>query len=167
MTRCYQTSMSFSPVKRHKVEADISSGDITSNAGIPLLAQVDQQMSLTSPATLCRLDQRSDRKAAVAILLLLVKALRQRWPKVEITFRGDSGFCRWKILRWCERHQVRYIVSIAQNKRLKARSAPWIDLAVLQYALTDKKQRLPSPGSVSYCCLLTELLITPSAGKNA
>jgi len=33
--------MSFSPVKRHKVEADFSGGDITSNAGIPLLAQVD------------------------------------------------------------------------------------------------------------------------------
>ena len=48
MTRCYQTSMSFSPVKRHKVEADFSGGDITSNAGIPLLAQVDQQMSLTT-----------------------------------------------------------------------------------------------------------------------
>jgi len=40
--------MSFSPVKRHKVEADFSGGDITSNAGIPLLAQVDQQMSLTT-----------------------------------------------------------------------------------------------------------------------
>jgi len=47
MTQCYQTSMSFSPVKRHKVEADFSGGNITSNAGIPLLAQVDQQMNLT------------------------------------------------------------------------------------------------------------------------
>jgi hypothetical protein len=281
VTECYQTSIPFSPVKRHKVEADFSGGDITSNAGIPLLAQVDQQMNLTrsvaralddtrrkascdhslaellkqriyalalgyedlndhnelrhdlalqtaasrvetlaSPATLCRLEQRSDREAAVAIhkilfqqfvdahdrppkrlildfdatdtplhgdqegrffhgyydhycflplyvfcgrhllvsylrrsdidaakhswaiLSLLVKALRQRWPKVEITFRGDSGFCRWKILRWCDRHQVRYIVGLAQNKRLRARSAPWIDLAELQYALTDKKQRV-------------------------
>src|SRR6202008_368424 len=29
-----------------------------------------------------------------AILALLVKALRQRWPEVKITVRADSGFCR-------------------------------------------------------------------------
>lgn len=128
MTECYQTSLQFPPVKRRKVEADFSGGDITSNGGIPLLAQVDKQMGLTqavsrvladtrrqascnhsllellkqriyalalgyedlndhselrqdlalqtatsrvetlaSPATLCRLEQRSDRETAVAI----------------------------------------------------------------------------------------------------
>jgi len=281
VTECYQTLINFPPVKRHKVEANFSGGDITSNAGIPLLAQVDKQMNLTrsvaqamtdsrrkascdhslaellkqriyalalgyedlndhselrhdlalqtatsrietlaSPATLCRLEQRSDRETAVAIhqilfqqfvdahdrppkrlildfdatdtplhgdqegkffhgyydhycflplyvfcgrhllvsylrrsnidaakhswaiLSLLVKALRKHWPKVEIIFRGDSGFCRWKILRWCDRHQVRYIVGVAQNKRLRARSAPWIELAELQHTLTGKKQRV-------------------------
>jgi len=65
-------------------------------------------------------------------LSLLVKALRRHWPKVEIIFRGDSGFCRWKVLRWCERHDVKYIVGIAQNKRLIAESAPWRELAELQ-----------------------------------
>ena len=77
-----------------------------------------------------------------AIWSLLVKALRQHWPKTEIVFRGDSGFCRWKVLRWCERHQVKYIVGIAQKKRLKARSAPWIDLAEKLYESTGKKQRV-------------------------
>lgn len=77
-----------------------------------------------------------------AILSLLVKALRRHWPKVEIVFRGDSGFCRWKILRWCERHQVRYIVGLAKNDRLKAQAACWIDLAESLYELTGKKQRL-------------------------
>ena len=38
---------------------------------------------------------------AWAILSLLVKRLRQVWPGVKIIFRGDSGFCRWKMLRWC------------------------------------------------------------------
>ena len=47
---------------------------------------------------------------AWAILSFLVKALRARWPKVEIVFRGDSGFCRWRMLRWCESRGVRYIV---------------------------------------------------------
>lgn len=56
---------------------------------------------------------------AWAILALLVKRFRQQWPGVKIIFRGDSGFCRWKMLRWCERHDVQYIVGIAKNKRLE------------------------------------------------
>ncbi|SDY10458.1 Transposase DDE domain group 1 [Nitrosomonas halophila] len=57
---------------------------------------------------------------AWAILSLLVKRLRKAWPKVQIIFRGDSGFCRHKMLRWCEHHAIGYIVGIAQNKRLNA-----------------------------------------------
>jgi len=63
MTQCYQTSMSFSPVKRHKVEADFSGGDITSNAGIPLLAQVDQQMKLLGSIAASQLRIRGSGKA--------------------------------------------------------------------------------------------------------
>ncbi|MFQ5439545.1 MAG: IS1380 family transposase [Paracoccaceae bacterium] len=57
---------------------------------------------------------------AWAILALLVNRLRKQWPKVRIIFRGDSGFCRWRMLSWCERNDVGYIVGIAQNKRLNA-----------------------------------------------
>ena len=63
-------------------------------------------------------------------------------PKVEIIFRGDSGFCRWRILRWCERHDVRYIVGLAKNGRGKAQVAPWIDRADSLHKQTGKKQRL-------------------------
>jgi hypothetical protein len=62
-------------------------------------------------------------KHAWAILSLLVKRLRAVWPKVRIIFRGDSGFCRWRMLSWCERHDIGYIVGIAQNKRLNALTA--------------------------------------------
>ena len=41
-------------------------------------------------------------KHAWAILALLVKRLRQAWPQVKIIFRGDSGFCRWRMLSWCD-----------------------------------------------------------------
>jgi hypothetical protein len=54
-----------------------------------------------------------------AILALLVKRFREVWPDVKIIFRGDSGFCRWKMLRWCDRHGVGYIVGLAKNKRLE------------------------------------------------
>ncbi len=62
-------------------------------------------------------------KHAWAILALLVKRLRQQWPKVRIVFRGDSGFCRHRMLSWCERHDVGYIVGIAKNSRIEALSA--------------------------------------------
>lgn len=63
-------------------------------------------------------------KHAWAILSLLVKRLRQAWPQVKIILRADSGFCRWRMLSWCERNQVGYIVGIAKNQRLNAMTAP-------------------------------------------
>jgi hypothetical protein len=64
-----------------------------------------------------------------AILGLLVKRFRQVWPDVKIIFRGDSGFCRWKMLRWCERHDVGYIVGLAKNKRLEPMAKGAMDQA--------------------------------------
>jgi hypothetical protein len=45
-------------------------------------------------------------KHAAAILKLLVRRLRQKWPQVRIVFRGDSGFCRQRIINYCERAGV-------------------------------------------------------------
>lgn len=69
-------------------------------------------------------------KHSWAILALLVKRLRQVWPGVRIIFRGDSGFCRDAMLRWCERHEVGYIVGIAKNRRL---------LGLIESELVDAK----------------------------
>jgi hypothetical protein len=77
-----------------------------------------------------------------AILALLVKRLRQVWPKVAITFRGDSGFCRHRMLDWCERHGVHYLVGLAKNQRLTRLSKPWIEQARSQYEVEQQKQRL-------------------------
>lgn len=77
-----------------------------------------------------------------AILSLLVKKLRQQWPDVRIIFRGDSGFCRWRMLRWCERNQIGYIVGLAQNKRLNAMLSPWKLDAESEFKLTGEKVRL-------------------------
>lgn len=80
-------------------------------------------------------------KHAWAILSLLVKRLRQTWPKVRILFRADSGFCRWKMLRWCERHGVDYLVGIARNNCLGAQAKPFIDTAEQYFLGTGRKQR--------------------------
>lgn len=81
-------------------------------------------------------------KHAWAILSLLVKRLRQAWPKVRIVFRGDSGFCRWRLLSWCERHDVGYIVGIARNPRLNALAQPLLDEAHHRFGQSGSKQRL-------------------------
>ena len=80
-------------------------------------------------------------KHAWAILSLLVKRLRQTWPKVRILLRADSGFCRWKMLRWCERHRVDYLVGIARNDRLAAQAKSFIDKAEQHFQRTGRKQR--------------------------
>ena len=78
---------------------------------------------------------------AWAILKLLVKRLRQKWPKVHIVLRGDSGFCRWKMFRWCEANQVSYVVGIAKNARLLEQSKRAISEAARLYEKTQEKQR--------------------------
>lgn len=48
----------------------------------------------------------------------IVKRIRQSWPRVEIVLRGDSGFCRDYLMRWCETNGVEYVFGLAKNKRL-------------------------------------------------
>jgi len=77
-----------------------------------------------------------------AILKLLVKRFRRQWPHVRIIFRGDSCFCRWKLMRWCDRHEVGYIIGLARNAVLKRLARPWTEASAAQFALTHEKQRL-------------------------
>src|SRR6516162_2567525 len=56
---------------------------------------------------------------AAAVLKLLVRRLRRAWPAVRIVFRGDSGFCRQRLMNWCERSDVRYVIGLARNPRLE------------------------------------------------
>lgn len=48
----------------------------------------------------------------------LVARLRQEWPDVGITLRGDSGFCRDNLMSWCEANNVRFVFGLPKNKRL-------------------------------------------------
>lgn len=80
-------------------------------------------------------------KHAWAILALLVKRLRQAWPEVRIILRADSGFCRHRMLTWCERQGVGYCVGLAQNARLNAMTQAHRERLVVQFATTQTKQR--------------------------
>ena len=80
-------------------------------------------------------------KHSLAILKLLACRLRQQWPGVRIIFRADSGFCRWKLLRWCDRHHVGYCVGLARNKVLETMAEPFMTAARKTFDATGEKQR--------------------------
>ena len=76
-----------------------------------------------------------------SILKLLVRRLRQAWPTVRIILRGDSGFCRWKLLRWCEQNGVFYVLGLARNSVLEGLAAPFMAAAQTQFLATEQKVR--------------------------
>jgi len=79
---------------------------------------------------------------AGAILKLLVKRLRQAWPDVRIVFRGDSHFCTPRILGFCDRNGVDYIVGLAKNKRLNTLAGATLAKAARRFAKSGHKARL-------------------------
>ena len=58
-------------------------------------------------------------KGTKKVLKRVAKQIRRLWPDVEIWIRADSGFCRDKILSWCEKKNVTYIVGLERNPRLQ------------------------------------------------
>jgi Transposase DDE domain group 1 len=80
-------------------------------------------------------------KHAGAVLKLLVKRLRRAWPEVPIIVRGDSGFCRRRILAWCERNAVRYVIGLAKNSRLNAMTEAQRERLARQFEQSQVKQR--------------------------
>jgi hypothetical protein len=72
----------------------------------------------------------------------IVAQIRQAWPEVRITLRGDSGFCREELMAWCEQNLVDYVLGLAKNERLKAEIAGELEQAGQQYAETGKAARV-------------------------
>ena len=72
----------------------------------------------------------------------LVARIRQRWPAVKIRLRGDAGFCREKLMAWCESERIDYIFGLAQNPRLRKQIATEMAQAEKQYAQTQAPVRL-------------------------
>jgi hypothetical protein len=72
----------------------------------------------------------------------LIARIRQRWPAVKIRLRGDGGFCREKLMAWCEREGMDYIFGLAQNERLKKQIAPQMAQAEKQYLETKAPARV-------------------------
>ena len=70
--------------------------------------------------------------AEVALVLRhVVKAIRARWPRVEILVRGDSHYGRPEAMTWCEHNRVGYIFGLAGNPVLAAKVAALAEDAAL------------------------------------
>jgi hypothetical protein len=71
----------------------------------------------------------------------IVGQIRERWPRVRILLRADSGFCREELMAWSEANRVDYLFGLAKNKRLVAEIGPELAAAQSESERTGKPAR--------------------------
>ena len=76
------------------------------------------------------------------IVARIVEQIRQRWPKVRIILRGDSGFCREELMAWCKEHGVDFVFGLAKNRRLLKVLGRELYQAQQQFAATGQPARI-------------------------
>lgn len=86
-------------------------------------------------------------------LMRIVRQLRAKWPNVRIIVRGDSGFCREELMRWCEKEGVDYVLGLPKNARLEG----MIEKEKAQVKRKYQKTRKPAR---KYCNLRYQTLRT-------
>lgn len=74
-------------------------------------------------------------------LEMLVQSFQQRFPSTQIIVRADSGFARDRIFGWCEEWNVDYVVGMAKNQRLNARTEAMTKRAEHRFKQTDEPVR--------------------------
>jgi hypothetical protein len=72
----------------------------------------------------------------------IVEQIRRTWPEVRIIVRGDSGFCREPLMRWCEGNRVDYVFGLAKNVRLSRILGGELHEAKRQFEATGQPARV-------------------------
>src|SRR5205807_1758695 len=73
----------------------------------------------------------------------IVQQIRQRWPQVQIILRADSGFCREKLMQWCEQEPgVDYVFGFARNPKLRTLIEEQMIEAAWQQSRTGQPARV-------------------------
>ncbi|HNP16239.1 MAG TPA: IS1380 family transposase [Terrimesophilobacter sp.] len=76
--------------------------------------------------------------AEVALVLRhVVRAIRRRWPRVEIVIRGDSHYARPEAMTWLDRNRVHYVFGLGGNRILRDRVAELVEDTAVRRAETD------------------------------
>jgi hypothetical protein len=79
---------------------------------------------------------------SVKELQRIVHRIRQQWPEVRIIVRGDSGFCRERIMAWCEANDVDFVLGLAKNERLIKEIAVELEQAQQAFGVTGQRARV-------------------------
>jgi len=79
---------------------------------------------------------------SVKQLMKIVERIRLVWPAVRIVVRGDSGFCRENLMRWCEENRVDYVFGLAKNARLQRILGRELHAAKMQFEATGLPARV-------------------------
>ena len=79
---------------------------------------------------------------SVKQLAKIAGRIRSAWPEVRIIVRGDSGFCRENLMRWCENNRVDYVLGLAKNARLRRILGCELHEAKLQFEATGQPSRV-------------------------
>lgn len=80
-------------------------------------------------------------KGCVEALERIVTRIRQRFPRVGILVRADSGFARERLMRWCETHGVDYVLGLARNRRLERSIRKELARAARKHARSKRPER--------------------------
>ncbi|MDW7597555.1 IS1380 family transposase, partial [Azospirillum brasilense] len=72
-------------------------------------------------AVILRPGKTPDGTEVALVLRHVVRAIRARWPRVDILVRGDSHYGRHEAMSWCERNRVGYIFGLGGNTVLLGR----------------------------------------------
>ncbi len=79
---------------------------------------------------------------AVEEVARIAGQIRQRWPRVRIVVRADSGFARDELMAWCEANDVDYVLGLARNERLQAEIAEEMAAARREHEQTEQPARV-------------------------
>ncbi len=79
---------------------------------------------------------------SVKQLMGIIERIRRQWPNVRIVVRGDSGFCREPLMRWCDENRVDYVLGLAKNARLQRILGCELHEAKLQFEATGQPSRV-------------------------
>ncbi len=72
----------------------------------------------------------------------ILSQIRESWPEVRIVVRGDGGFAREALMKWCEDKGVDYVFGLARNPRLQAALEPAFARAEALCAESGKPERV-------------------------
>jgi hypothetical protein len=77
----------------------------------------------------------------VAILKRVIARLKQAYPETIIFLRADAGFALPALYEYCEEEDVRYVVGLITNNRLRGKVSYLADYVEKRFIKTGEKQR--------------------------